>query len=79
MKEEIEHRDKLNRLLSVGDCVAYPSHNTLEIGIIKKLHPKMVKVMKLKSKYKHDGSNKYSSDLVLLDGPDVTMYLIRNS
>jgi hypothetical protein len=24
-------------------------------------------------------SNKYSNDLVILDGPDVTMYLIKNS
>ena len=77
-KELPEHRDKLGRLLKVGDCVAYPSHNSLEIGSIKKLNPKMVGVTKVGGKYR-SASNKYPSDLVLLDGPEVTMYLIKNS
>jgi hypothetical protein len=77
-KELPEHRDKLGRLLNVGDCVAYPASNTLIIGIVKKLNPKMVGVERL-GKNGWGPSNKYSSDLVLLDGPDVTMYLIKNS
>lgn len=77
-KEIPEHRDKLGRLLKVGDCVAYPSHNSLSIGVIKKLNPKMVGVGKL-SKKSYGSSNKYPNDLVLLDGPEVTMYLIKNS
>ena len=44
VKEPIEHKDKLGRLLKVGDCVAYPSSNSLMIGIVKKLNPKMVGV-----------------------------------
>ena len=77
-KEIPEHRDRLGRLLKVGDCIAYPSHNSLEIGTIKKLNPKMVGVVKVGGKYK-SSSNKYPGDLVLLDGPEVTMYLIKNS
>lgn len=77
-KEVPEHRDKLGRLLKVGDCVAYPSHNSLSIGTIKKLNPKMVGVAKL-GKKSLSSSNKYPGDLVLLDGPEVTMYLIKNS
>lgn len=73
-----EHRDKLGRLLKVGDCVAYPSHNSLEVGTIKKLNNIMVKVSKLgPSHYKSDGKNKYPADVVLLDGPDVMMYVLR--
>jgi hypothetical protein len=77
-KEMPEHRDKLGRLLKVGDCVAYPASNTLMIGIVKKLNPKMVGVGKL-GKNSWGPSNKYPNDLVLLDGPEVTMYLIKHS
>ena len=77
-KEVPEHRDKLGRLLKIGDCVAYPGHNTLMIGIVKKLNPKMVGVSRL-GKNNWGPSNKYPSDIVLLDGPEVTMYLIKNS
>lgn len=80
-KDTIEHRDRLGRLLKVGDCVAYPAHNSLDIGTIKKLNPKMVKVVKIgaKGSWNLKGTNKYPSDLVLLDGPEVTMYMIKNS
>jgi hypothetical protein len=77
--EEVEHRDRLGRLLKVGDCVAYPSHNSLGIGTIKKLNPKMIKVGRIGSKFSSNGTNKYPQDIVLLEGPDVTMYLIKNS
>ena len=73
-----EHRDKLGRLLKVGDCVAYPGSNTLMIGTVKKLNPKMVGVAMV-GKRAWGPSNKYPSDLVLLDGPEVTMYLLKNS
>lgn len=79
-KDPIEHRDKLGRLLKEGDCVAYPNSNTLAVGIIKKIHPKLIGVAHLGQKHSWQGnSNKYPSDLVLLDGPEVTMYLIKNS
>jgi len=77
-KEVPEHRDKLDRLIKVGDCVAYPSSNSLVIGVVSKLNPKMVGVSQL-GKNRWGDSNKYSNDLVILDGPDVTMYLIKNS
>ncbi len=77
-KELPEHRDKLGRLLKVGDCVAYPSHNSLGIGTIKKLNPKMIGVARVGSRSKST-NNKYPGDLVLLDGPEVTMYLLRES
>ena len=77
-KEIFEHRDKLGRPLKVGDCVAYPGYNHLEIGIIKKINPKMVRIVKVGAKYPHDGSNKYPEDVVLLEGPKVSMYLLTN-
>jgi hypothetical protein len=77
MSDIPEHRDKLGRLLKLGDCVAYPTHNSLSIGTIKKLNPKMVKVAKIGTKHKDNGSNKYPQDIVLLDGPDVVFYLLK--
>ena len=73
-----EHRDKLGRLLKVGDCVAYPGSNTLMIGTVKKINPKMIGVAML-GKRGWGPSNKYPEDCVLLEGPEVTMYLLKNS
>lgn len=75
-KQIPEHKDKLGRLLKVGDFVAFPDRNSLEVGVVKKLNPKMIGVGRIKSKY---SQNKYPADIVRLDGPEVTMYLIKNS
>ena len=79
-KAEVEHKDKLGRVLKVGDCVAYPESNRLEIGTIKKISAKMAMVAELgktPSWYSRNGHRKYPSDLVLLEGPLVTMYLLK--
>lgn len=77
-KVEVEHKDRLGRVLKVGDCVAYPSGNTLIIGVIKKINPKMVGVSALgKANSWSSAKNKYPMDCVRLDGPEVTMYLLR--
>lgn len=77
-KEEIVHKDRLGRDLKVGDCVAYPAGNTLVIGVIKKLNPKMVGVSALgKARTWGSAKNKYPMDCVRLDGPEVTMYLLK--
>lgn len=75
-KPPIEHKDKLGRLIKLGDFVAYPDRNSLAVGIIKKLNPKMVGIGRLKSKW---SQNKYPQDIVLLEGPEVSMYLLKNS
>lgn len=73
-----EHRDKLGRLLNIGDAVCYPSHNSLELGTVKKLNPKMVTVWEAGAQGKwYTGSKKYPQDLVKVEGSEVTMYLLR--
>jgi hypothetical protein len=80
MTKTPEHFDKLGRLLAEGDCVAFPSSNSLCIGTISKLNPKMVKVKQLGATgYWARGSNKYPADLVKLDGEEVTMYLLKHA
>ena len=79
-KVEIVHKDRLGRILKVGDCVAYPASNTLVIGVIKKLNPKMVGVSALgKARTWSSAKNKYPEDCVRLDGPEVTMYLLKGN
>jgi hypothetical protein len=75
-----EHRDKLNRLLTVGDFVAYPDHNSLEFGRVAKLNNVLVGVYPvLTTRYGNRNTNKYPSDLVRLDEKEMTWYILRNS
>jgi hypothetical protein len=80
-KAQPEHKDKLGRVLAVGDAVCYPCQNNLELGTVKKLNPKMVKVWEAgRSTGKwYTGSNKYPGDLVKVDGSEVTMYLLKKN
>jgi len=79
-KEIPQHKDLLDQTLNEGDCVAYPSANTLVIGTITKVNPKMLKVTAIGSKgYWARGINKYPTDLVKLAGEEVTMYLLKNA
>ena len=73
-----EHKDKLGRILAVGDSVCYPVSNMLYIGTITKLNAKMIKVCRIsKSKYPAE-HNKYSDDVIRLDEADVTFYVLKN-
>jgi len=76
-KELPEHKDKLGRDLKLGDCVAFPRSNMLYIGKVVKLNPKMIGVEELNSKKQWTYSgNKYPNDCVILDGADVTFYML---
>ena len=77
-KKIIEHRDKLGQVLNVGDAVCYPYRNNLEFGTVKTLYPKMVKVWEVGQHISwYNGSNKYPQDLIKVEGPAVTMYLLK--
>lgn len=80
MTQEIPtHKDKLGRVLALGNFVAYPDSNSLQFGRIIKLNPKMVKVQRVpEGRYKSE-SLKYPNDLVLLEDKDMTWYLLKNS
>ena len=74
-KEQVipEHRDVLGNLLAIGDYVAYPESNALRVGTIEKLNPKMLRIKGL-SRWM---VNKYPNDVVKLDGPTLTAYLLK--
>lgn len=73
--ENIEHKDVLGRTLKIGDHVAYVDSNSMRLGQIDKLNPKMVRIVPRKYRYT---VNKYASDTVKLDGPDLVMYLLKD-
>jgi hypothetical protein len=75
-KEIPEHKDKLGRVIVLGDFVAFPDRNSLEVGIVKKLNPKMIGVGRVKSRYTQ---NKYPQDIIKVEGPEVSIYLLKNS
>jgi hypothetical protein len=79
-KESIVHKDKLGRVINVGDFVAYPSRNSLEFGKVMKLNSKMVGVIPAVTKYAvYGNTNKYPVDLVRLEPSDMTWYILKNS
>ena len=79
LKESILHRDILGRELKIGNCVAYPFGNALVVGIVHKISSKMIGVTQVGNSTWNNKKNKYPKDCVLLDGPEVTLFLIKNS
>ena len=74
-KNKIEHKDLLGRPLKEGSCVAVSIGNSLSVSTIKKIHPKMVKVVTL-GKYNRE-YNKYPQDTILIDGPELSAFLLK--
>jgi hypothetical protein len=70
-----EHKDILGRTIELNDVVAFPSHNSLMIATVDKINPKMIKVNVVGRKWT---MNKYPQDLVKINGPEATMYLMKN-
>lgn len=82
MKKEIPiHRDIFGREILEGSAVAFSYRNSLHIGTVGKCTSKMVRVHSLTRSRRQNpkGYLKYASELVTVSGPDVTMYILRNS
>jgi hypothetical protein len=73
-----EHRDILGQPLGIGDAVVFPSSNSMYVGMITKLNPKMVKVKRVGTKRTWE-QNKYPADLAKVSGAEVTLYLLKQS
>lgn len=82
-KPEIKHYDVFGKELKIGTAVAFSNGNSLSIGEVIKINPKMIRVVefsKKNSSWRNSaGYLKYPSDMVVVDGPAVTMYLLKNS
>jgi hypothetical protein len=81
-KPEIKHYDVFGKELKLGTPVAFSNGNSLAIGEIVKINPKMLRVVAFskKSSWRSSaGYLKYPSDMVVVSGPSVTMYILKNS
>lgn len=80
-KVATQHRDKLDNILEVGTHVAYPSHNQMIIGVVVKITPKMVTVRELgvKPSAWYGEARKYPSECIKVEGPKLTMYILKKS
>jgi hypothetical protein len=69
-----QHNDLFGQPLEIGDCVVYPRSNTMNMGTVNKLNPKMVGVKGIE---RRGSCNKYPQELVKVSGAEVTMYLLK--
>lgn len=70
------HHDLLDREFKVGQYVAL-ADNGMYIARVVRFTPKMVEVEIMNRKYRSKRL-KYASDMVILDGPDVFMWVLAN-
>ena len=70
------HKDILGNDIKEGDIVVYPDHNRMKIGTVKKNSPKMVMIQAIGKTYT---DRKYSQELLVVDDPKLTMYILKNS
>lgn len=74
------HIDLLHRPVGCGDYVALSHHNSLYIGKVMKVTPKMFVIDTIRGSpdsYGHTGIRKYPIQLVKVDEQDVTLYLLK--
>ena len=73
----ITHSDLLGNEIKVGDVVALPAQNSLYLGIVKKLNPKMVSVARLnKHSNKSKTMLKYPHELLVVNDPKTALYML---
>ena len=75
-KTPVQHSDLFGQPLEIGNCVVYPRGNSMTVGTVAKLNPKMVGV---KGVERWGSCNKYPQELVKVSGAEVTMYLLKKS
>lgn len=75
------HHDLLGRLISEDDIVAFSDHNRLTIGRVIRMTAKQIRVVPLMGKgwRADDGYLKYSTQCVQVGGPELTLWILKNS
>ncbi len=68
--------DLFSKPLAEGDYVVFSTKSlSITVGVIIKINPKTIKVIDIKSKSEYLLK---SIDVLKIDGPDLTLYLMRN-
>ena len=83
VKKEIpipEHRDFLERKITVGDTVVVVIHNSFRLAKVQRMTPKMVRILLwYTSGYDSGGTIRYPHEMFIVDSAYVTMYMIKHS
>ena len=71
--------DFLKRKLNIDDSVVFipPYSKTMTLGRVIAFSPKMVRVVYHGWRNQELESSRYPGELVKVDGPDLTMYLLK--
>lgn len=73
-KKEPDHYDIFGHKIEVGMYVVTANSMTgIMVGRISKLNPKMVKVSSVRTKYEY---NRYPSEVCIVEGEEVSLYLL---
>ncbi len=68
--------DFFSKPLAEGDYVVFSTKSlSITVGVIIKINPRTIKVLDIKSKAEYLLK---SNDVLKIDGPDLTLYLMRN-
>ena len=76
MKIKSEHKDILGNIIEENSKLAVSHHNELKICSIVKILPKMLRVKPLHGYYR-EGFLVHDKQTVIVDGPDVTAYMLK--
>lgn len=77
--EAEEHLDLLGREVKIDDYVGFVHHNQMYVGKVTKVTPKQVRVIPVMTKYRQDtGYLKYTSQCVLIGGPELTYMILKH-
>lgn len=77
--EVAEHKDIIGQPLTEGSYIATCHRNTMFVCKIVKIHPKMVRAVRIELISKgHDGWLVYPADTVKLSGEEATAYILKN-
>jgi hypothetical protein len=81
MSNSVVHLDLLGRPIAENDVVAYTHHNSLEVGRVGQVSPKMIRVFPIKDIgwRSSRGYLKYSSQCVHIGGPELTAWILKNA
>jgi hypothetical protein len=77
-----EHRDRFDRVVSIGDYVVFPIYTRrLGVGTIVKMTPKMIRIAPVELKRNQWGFGefmKYSADCIKMDpSPALTLHILK--
>jgi hypothetical protein len=78
-KAKPEHLDILGQPITEGAYVAVSHHNQLYVCKVGKMTPKMIRAHPLKYPCRNSGWLKYTTETVILSGPDALAYILKHA